>query len=42
MIGKPEMKEERRLSNWPPGRLAKRLGKLLPWREDLEGCQFKD
>jgi hypothetical protein len=43
IIAKPEpAKEERRLSNWPPSRFARRLENLLPWRLNLKDWQFKD
>jgi hypothetical protein len=35
-------KEERRLSNWPPGRFAKwRLETLVPWKLMQKAWQFK-
>ena len=42
IIAKREVKDERRLSNWPPTRLAKRLENLLPWKLNLKDWQFKD
>jgi hypothetical protein len=44
IIAKPEpVKEERRLSNWPPGRLAKwRLETLMSWKLNLKNWQLKD
>ncbi|XUM23524.1 hypothetical protein ACRAVF_09520 [Bradyrhizobium oligotrophicum S58] len=44
IIAQPEApKEERRLSNWPPGRFAKwRLETLVPWRLSVKNWQFKD
>jgi hypothetical protein len=36
------VKEERRLSNWPPGRFAKwRLETLVPWKLMQKAWQFK-
>jgi hypothetical protein len=43
IIAKAEpAKEERRLSNWPPSRFARRLENLLPWKLNLKDWQFKD
>jgi hypothetical protein len=42
IIAKPEVKDERRLSNWPPSRFARRLENLLPWKLNLKNWQFKD
>ena len=44
VIDEPEEpQEERRLSNWPPGRFAQwRLEKLTPWKLKLKGWKFKD
>jgi hypothetical protein len=43
IIAKREpVKEERRLSNWPPGRFAKwRLETLVPWQLMKKAWQFK-
>jgi hypothetical protein len=43
IIAKPEVKEERRLSNWPPSRFLRRLENLLPWKLNLlKDWQYKD
>ncbi len=44
IIAKPEpVKDKRRLSNWPPGRLAKwRLEALVPWKLMQKAWQFKN
>lgn len=42
IVAKPEVKEERRLSNWPPSRVARRLENLLPWKLNLKNWQLKD
>ena len=44
IIAKPEVvQEERRLSNWPPGRLAKwRLETFAPWKLAVKNWQLKD
>jgi hypothetical protein len=40
---KPDVKEERRLSNWPPSRFAQwRLENLTPWKLRLKSWTFKD
>jgi hypothetical protein len=42
-MAKEEVKEERRLSNWPPGRFAQwRLENLTPWKLTLKSWTFKD
>ena len=39
----PAAKEERRLSNWPPGRFEQwRLENLTPWKLSLKSWKFKD
>jgi hypothetical protein len=39
----PAAKEERRLSNWPPGRFEQwRLEYLTPWKLSLKSWKFKD
>jgi len=39
----PDVKEERRLSNWPPARFAQwRLENLTPWKLRLKSWTFKD
>jgi hypothetical protein len=42
IVARPEVKEERRLSNWPPSRFARRLENLLPWKLNLRDWQVKD
>ncbi len=45
IIARPEVveKEEKRLSNWPPGHFAKwRLATLVPWKLTVKNWQFKD
>jgi hypothetical protein len=38
-----EAQPERRLSNWPPGRLAQwRLENLTPWKMKLKAWKLKD
>jgi len=38
-----DVREERRLSNWPPARFARwRLENLTPWRLKLRSWKFKD
>jgi hypothetical protein len=42
IIAQPEVKDERRLSNWPPSRFLRRLENLLPWKVNLKDWQLKD
>ncbi len=43
VVEEPEEKEERRLSNWPPGRFAQwRMENLTPWKLRLKAWKFKD
>jgi len=42
IVAKPEVKDERRLSNWPPSRFLRRLENLLPWKVNLKEWQLKD
>ncbi|MGE5156789.1 MAG: hypothetical protein ACM3OF_01450 [Gemmatimonas sp.] len=38
-----EPQQQRRLSNWPPGRFAQwRLEKLTPWKLKVKAWTFKD
>jgi hypothetical protein len=38
-----EQQPERRLSNWPPGRIAQwRLENLTPWKMRLKSWKLKD
>ncbi len=42
-MAKEEVKDERRLSNWPPGRFAQwRLENLTPWKLTVKSWTFKD
>ena len=42
-IAEPEVKEEKRLSNWPPGHMEQwRLVNLTPWKIKLRSWKFKD
>ena len=39
----PEVKKEKKLSNWPPERMDQwRLVNLTPWKMTLKSWKFKD
>lgn len=43
IIAQPEVKQEKRLSNWPPGNLAKwRLETLVAWKLKMKNWEFKN
>lgn len=42
-VTKPEAKEEKRLSHWPPDHVEQwRLVNLTPWKMKLRSWKFKD
>jgi len=43
VAAEPEPKLEKRLSNWPPDRMAQwRVVNLTPWKIKLKSWKFKD
>jgi hypothetical protein len=42
-VAEPEVKNEKKLSNWPPARMDQwRLVNLTPWKMTLKSWKFKD
>jgi hypothetical protein len=43
VVREPDIKEEKRLSNWPPERMEQwRVVNLTPWKIKLKSWKFKD